>query len=136
MRYNELTYHKANPFYKQDFIPDIAWLNRKPKEYPSEIPTGQDYFVEVGRRHYTNRFNHSEIDETNILKSPERFPFENRIALDKSYGRNLDTIDIEGASSGTRMNQSIKNKMRAQEELARRHNQSVDLRNNKERTDD
>ena len=35
MRYNELTYHKASPFYKQDFLPDRAWFNRKPKEYPS-----------------------------------------------------------------------------------------------------
>jgi len=50
--------------------------------------------------------------------------------------RNLDTIDIEGAASGTRMNQSIKNKLKAQEELARRRNQSVDLRNNKESTYD
>jgi len=41
MRYNELSYHKANPFYKQDYLPDRAWYNRKPKEYPSEIPTGQ-----------------------------------------------------------------------------------------------
>jgi hypothetical protein len=35
MRYNELSYHKASPFYKQDFLPDIAWLNRKPKQFPS-----------------------------------------------------------------------------------------------------
>jgi uncharacterized protein (DUF3084 family) len=34
------------------------------------------------------------------------------------------------------MNQSIKNKLKAQEELARRRNQSVDLRNNKESTYD
>ena len=94
MRYNELTYHKANPFYKQDFLPDCAWLNRKPKGFPSEIPTGQDYFVYSGRKHFTSHFNHSEIASKGVLESPERYPFENRIALDKTYERNLDTIDI------------------------------------------
>ena len=48
--------------------------------------------------------------------------------------RNLDTIDIEGAASGTRVNQSIKNKMKAQEELARRNNQSYDIRDNRDKT--
>lgn len=48
--------------------------------------------------------------------------------------RNLDTIDIEGAASGTRVNQSIKNKLKAQEELARRHNQSLDMREHKDTT--
>ena len=50
--------------------------------------------------------------------------------------RNLDTIDIEGAASGTRMNQSIKNKLKAQEELARRYNQSLDMRDHKDKTYD
>lgn len=48
--------------------------------------------------------------------------------------RNLDTIDIEGAASGTRINQSIKNKLRAKDELARRYNQSLDRSENKELT--
>lgn len=56
----------------------------------------------------------SEIASDKILQSPERYVFENRIALDKGYMRNLDTIDIEGAASGTRVNQSIKNKFKAQ----------------------
>ncbi len=50
--------------------------------------------------------------------------------------RNLDTIDIEGASSGTRMNQSIKNKLMAQEEIARRYNQSLEVRDHKAKIDD
>lgn len=62
MRYNELTYHKANPFFKQGFLPDRAWYNRKPKEFPSEIPTGDQYFTDSGRKHYQNRFNYSEIE--------------------------------------------------------------------------
>jgi hypothetical protein len=62
-----------------------------------------------------------------VLKSPEKYPCENRIALDKTYMRNLDTIDIEGAGSGTRVNQAVKNKLRAQEQLARRYNQSLDM---------
>lgn len=115
MNYNELTFHKANPFYKQDFIPDRAWFNRKAKDFPSEMPSGKDYFVESGRKHFTQRFNHSEIESNDILKSPERYPFENRIAFDKTYMRSLHTIDIEGASSNTRVNQSIKNKYKAQD---------------------
>jgi hypothetical protein len=53
-----------------------------------------------------------------VLKSLEKYPFEHRIALDKSYRRNLDTIDIEGASSNTRINPSIKYKLRAREEIS------------------
>jgi hypothetical protein len=48
--------------------------------------------------------------------------------------RNLDTLDIEGAASGTRINQSIKNKLKAQEELARRYNQPLDMREHKDKT--
>lgn len=75
-----------------------------------------------------NRFNHSEIEEANVLKSAERYPFEHRIALDKTYMRNLNTIDIEGASSNTRVNQSIKNKAKALESIASRYNRSMDLK--------
>ena len=70
MNYNELSYHKASPFYKQDFLPDRAWFNRKPKDFPSEIPSGQDYFVDSGRKHFKLRFNHSEIADEGILQSP------------------------------------------------------------------
>jgi hypothetical protein len=70
MNYNELTFHKANPFYKQDFMPDRAWFNRNPKEFPSQLPSGKEYFVDTGRKHYTQRFNHSEIEEDSVLKSP------------------------------------------------------------------
>jgi len=85
----------------------------------------------VGRRHYNNRFNHSEIEEKGVLKSPEKYPYQNRIALDKEYMRSLDTTDIEGAGSGTRVNEAIKYKLRAQEELARKYNQSLDMREHK-----
>lgn len=67
-----------------------------------------------------------------MLKSPERYPFENRIAMEKTYMRSLNTIDIEGASSNTRVNQSIKNKYKAREDLARRYNQSLDLKDKTE----
>ena len=42
--------------------------------------------------------------------------------------RSLNTIDIEGASSNTRINQSIKNKYKARDLLIRRYNQSVEIR--------
>lgn len=54
------------------------------------------------------------------MKSPERYPFENRIALEKGYERNLNTIDIEGASSGTLVSPAVRNKLKAREELIRR----------------
>ena len=41
-------------------------------------------------------------------------PYQNRIAQDKSYRRSLDTTDIEGAGSGTRVNEAIRYKLRAQ----------------------
>ena len=47
--------------------------------------------------------------------------------------RNLNTIDIEGASSNTRVNEAVRNKFKAQEQLNRRYNQSLDL---KEKTED
>jgi len=31
MNLNELTYFRANPHYKQDYMPDRAWYNRKKK---------------------------------------------------------------------------------------------------------
>ena len=40
--------------------------------------------------------------------------------MDKQYRRNLDTTDIEGAASGTKVNESIRNKHKAQEELKRK----------------
>lgn len=66
------------------------------------------------------------------MKSPERYPFEHQIALDKDYKRSLDTIDIEGAASGTRVTIGVKNRLRGQEEIARRHNQSLDMKEHKE----
>jgi hypothetical protein len=41
--------------------------------------------------------------------------------------RSLNTIDIEGASSNTRVNEAVRNKFRAQEQLNRRYNQSMEL---------
>ena len=46
--------------------------------------------------------------------------------------RSLDTTDIEGAGSGTRVNQAVRYKLRAQEELARKYNQSLDMSEHKE----
>jgi hypothetical protein len=56
--------------------------------------------------------------------------------MDKTYMRSLHTIDIEGASSNTRVNQSIKNKYKAQDELARRYNQSLDMAKAKGKTEE
>lgn len=67
-----------------------------------------------------------------MLTSPERYPFENRIALDKGYKRSLDTIDIEGAASGTRVTIGVRNRMKGQEDIARRHNQPIDMVEHKE----
>lgn len=43
--------------------------------------------------------------------------------MDKNYRRNLDTIDIEGAASGTKMSECIRNKNKALEQLKRKNDQ-------------
>ena len=63
MNYNQLNYYHSNPFYKQHFLLDRAWFNREAKAYPSEMPSGKDFFTDNGRKHFTGRFNHSEIEQ-------------------------------------------------------------------------
>jgi len=63
MNINELNYYHRNPFYQQDFIPDRAWFNREAKQYPAEIPSGKDFLPSNSRKHYPNKFNHSEIKD-------------------------------------------------------------------------
>jgi uncharacterized protein YuzE len=45
---------------------------------------------------------------------------ENRLAIELEYNRNLNTIDIEGASANSKKNKAIRNRIKAQEELLRR----------------
>jgi uncharacterized protein YuzE len=45
---------------------------------------------------------------------------ENRLAIELEYDRNLNTIDIEGASANSKKNKAIRNRIKAQEELLRR----------------
>lgn len=47
----------------------------------TELPMGEDHLSKIGRRQYVNGTQRSNIESENILKSPERYPFENRIAL-------------------------------------------------------
>lgn len=67
----------------------------------------------IGKKQFSGNAHRSSIETDSLLKSPERYPYENRIALDKGYERNMNTIDIEGASGGTLMSQAVKNKMKA-----------------------
>lgn len=41
-------------------------------------------------------------------------------AMQRSYFRSLNSKDIEGASTNTLISKAVKNKMKAQQELARR----------------
>ena len=52
MNYNELNYYHANPFYKQDYLPNRAWYNREARAYPSQIPSGKDFVADSGRKHF------------------------------------------------------------------------------------
>jgi|JI9StandDraft_1071089.scaffolds.fasta_scaffold972538_1 hypothetical protein len=45
---------------------------------------------------------------------------ENRLAIELEYDRNLNTIDIEGASANSKKNKAIRNRIKAQEDLLRR----------------
>ena len=40
--------------------------------------------------------------------------------MDKAYERNMNTIDIEGASSGTLQSEAVRNKFRGREALIKR----------------
>ena len=113
MDYNKFSYYRANPYSGHGYIPPVAHQNRKKPNYMTEIPQGEKHFDHLGRKHYQKGFQDSNIQNQGILISPERFPYENRIALDKKYERNLNTIDIEGASSSTLMSPAVRNKWRA-----------------------
>jgi len=89
-------------------------------------PIGEGLFFRQWSQALYSKIHHSEIEHYNILKSLEKYPFEHRIALDKAYRRHLDTIDIEGGSSNTRINHSVKNKLRARCELSEKFNQSLE----------
>ena len=120
MDYNQFSYYRANPYAKQGYMPPTAFINRHKPNFVTELPMGEEHLGKIGRKQYANNAHKSHIETDNILKSPERYPYENRIALDKHYERNLNTIDIEGATGGTLMSQAVRNKLKAREELFRR----------------
>lgn len=128
MDYNKFCYYRSNPYHKDGGIPPIGHTNRKKPSYLTEIPQGDDHFQQhKGRKHYQDGFLVSNIQKEHLLESPEKFPYENRIALDKNYERSLNTIDIEGASSSTLVSPAIRNKWRAREDIIRRKENSSEL---------
>lgn len=101
-------------------MPPAALKNRHHSDFITQLPQGEEHFAKIGKRMFYEHRKSSNIQDLNLLKSPERFPFENSIALQKSYERNMNTIDIEGAYSGTLISECVKNKQRGKEALERR----------------
>jgi hypothetical protein len=66
-------------------MPPTAFINRHRPNFLTEIPMGEDHLGKFGRKQYANNSHVSHIDTDNLLKSPEKYPYENRIALDKHY---------------------------------------------------
>lgn len=52
MYYNESSYYRANPFYRQGYIPDRAFVNRKVQENLVEMPQGDSAFDPTRRKHF------------------------------------------------------------------------------------
>jgi|JI6StandDraft_1071083.scaffolds.fasta_scaffold26417_2 hypothetical protein len=52
MYYNESSYYRANPFYRQGYLPNRALLNRHPQEHVVELPMGESPFEPTRRKHF------------------------------------------------------------------------------------
>jgi hypothetical protein len=52
MYYNESSYYRANPFYRQGYVPDRALVNRHQHDHFVEIPQGENHFDPSARKHF------------------------------------------------------------------------------------
>ena len=125
MDYNLFSYHRANPYARQGFMPPTAFVNRHNSDYSSQIPQGEEHLTKIGKRMFYDQRKSSNIQDLHLMKSPERYPYENRIALEKTYERNMNTIDIEGASSGTLLSEGVRNKIRGREALIKKQKEET-----------
>ena len=85
MDYNNFAYYRANPYARQGYMPPTAHINRHPNEYAGLLPQGEDHLAKIGKRMFYEHYMSSNIQDQHLLESPERYPYENRIALDKRY---------------------------------------------------
>ena len=79
------------------------------------MPQGIEYFESSAKRHFTDRSKKSEIAEMDLFNFPEKYPMEYKIATEKNYDRNLNTIDIIGANVNSKKPMAIRNRIIAQE---------------------
>lgn len=63
MDYNKFAYYRANPYHNIGNMPPIAYRNRHPLDYQTEIPQGESHFYHLGRKHYGNNFMSSSIEK-------------------------------------------------------------------------
>lgn len=80
-----------------------------------------EYFDSSAKKHFTEIAIRNSISQQNLLSTPERYPYENTLANDINYLRNLSTIDIEGANANSKKPLGVKYRIKAQEELMRRN---------------
>ena len=113
MDYNQFSYYRANPYAAQGYIPPIAHNNRHKPDFITQIPMGESNFDKIGKRFYPTSHNRSNIKDDHIFEASSLADPENKPIFNKNYERNLTTLDIEGASSGTVMSQGMRNKLKA-----------------------
>ena len=113
---NGSSYYRANPFYQQGYLPDLAYKNRKVPSYMVEIPQGQEHFEPTNKKHFQRVGYYTTIAQEHIMEpdsDPQASP-----SRDRQYFRNLHIEDIEGANTNTLISKAVKNKLKAKEYLA------------------
>jgi hypothetical protein len=110
---NGSCYYRANPYFRQGYLPDSAFQNRKRPAYLTELPQGEQYFPPSNKKHFQRVGYFSTIAEEQLIAhdSPE---VSSSPAKEKDYFRPLNIRDIEGASANTLVSQALKNRRRAE----------------------
>jgi len=58
---NNPSYYRAHQYKNQFDLPNSAFKNRDLQSNPSSIPQGKNYFEQSNKKHFSYKFNRSEI---------------------------------------------------------------------------
>ena len=50
MDFNSFSYHRANPYAKQGYMPPTAHINRHKSDFMVELPQGEEHLSKIGKR--------------------------------------------------------------------------------------
>jgi hypothetical protein len=98
----------------------MAYKNRKVPSFMVEIPQGEQFFDSSSKKHFQRAGYHSTIGEDKIMTGNELLSTPSR---DRGYFRSLNIDDIEGATPNTLISKAVKNRLKAQGQLAQRDKQ-------------